>query len=191
MAGTNRREIFRRRRNLYAQMANAVRNVNAQSSNYYKNLVRIQFVITVKNNFPDLRAVGHIKSWEKLYNAYTAVRNERKTRVVNTNISPSRFAVAKTNKGNTRVLINPGNRNGSARVSYESIRKNIEKYKRGNRAALNKWMLNNLVRVNWKNMTGERAYTFKNGVWYRAENTVRPLTKNMILENINLNMTYE
>ena len=189
MAGTNRREIFRRRRNLYARMTNAIRNVNAQSTNQYKNLVRIQFVIRVRNNFPDLREVGNIKSWEKLYKAYAAVRNERKTRVLNTNLSPSRFALAKSNKGNTRVLINPGNRNGSARVSYENIKKNIEKYKRGNRAALNKWMLNNLVRVNW-NMAGERPYTFKNGVWYRAENTVRPLTKNMILENINLNMTY-
>jgi len=141
--------------------------------------------------------MGPNRAWAKLYEAYRIVRNirnkemkrraaekeKRRSRSVTMN-SNSQFALAKNKNNFFTVVVNPGNKN--AKVNLVNIKNNIRKYIAGNKSALNKWPFQNLIKVKWISMNGTNTYRYENNGWYRTNGGSGPVTKTMILENINL-----
>jgi hypothetical protein len=176
----SRAAVFRNNRTVYTGMTNALRNLLTAESNNHRRNIKTKYVMSVRRKFPDLLPIDTMKTFDKLKNAYNAAKawkNPGRTRLVTTS-NPNNIRIV---NGRT-VVINPGNN-----ISYKnnSLKNNIKKYKAGNRSALNKWKLANLASLNWGSFAGEKPYIFVNRVWYRSSNTSRPLTKNMILENLN------
>ena len=101
-----RREIMNANPRLYAHMKNTLNRINKTRNLENKAQLRLRFVMAVRPHFPGLLAINYRKSWEKLYQAYSSVRNNRnrhrnKTVTVN---SPSRVMIG----SNSMVVINPG-----------------------------------------------------------------------------------
>ena len=100
-----RREIMNTNPRLYSSMRNTLKRINNTRSLENKAQIRLRYVMTVRPYFPGLLAINWRKSWEKLYNAYSSVRNNRnrrrnKTVTVN---SPSRVMIG----SNSVAVINP------------------------------------------------------------------------------------
>ena len=88
-------------------MRNTLNRINRTRSLEDKAQLRLRYVMAVRPHFPGLLAINYRKSWQKLYNAYSSIRNNRnrrrnKTVTVN---SPSRVMIG----SNSVVVINPGN----------------------------------------------------------------------------------
>ena len=86
-------------------MKNTLNRINKTRNLENKAQLRLWFVMSVRPHFPGLLAINYRKSWEKLYQAYSSVRNNRnrhrnKTVTVN---SPSRVMIG----SNSVVVINP------------------------------------------------------------------------------------
>ena len=178
--GYSRAAVFRNNRDVYNRMTHALQRIRAAESNNHRRNIKARYVMSVRNKFPDLLPSDTMKTFNKLKNSYNAAKawkNTGRTRLVTTS-NPNIGLV----NGRT-VVINPGNR-----VSYKNniIKNNIKKYKAGNTSALNKWKVNNLASLNWNLSGGEMPFKFNKtrGMWFRSGNMTRPLTKNMIIENI-------
>ena len=100
----HRREIMNTNTRLYKYMENTLNKINRTRSLENKAQIRLRFVMTVRPHFPGLLAINYRKSWQKLYNAYSSVRNRRRNKTVTVN-SPSRVMIG----SNSVVVINPGN----------------------------------------------------------------------------------
>lgn len=180
---------------------NRIRNINmmrnpSQKQNAIVGLVMATRLSQLNSTY---LPIGTFNVWRKLHEAYNIVRNirnrERQRRAAERErrrprqVSASnakRLALALNNTGFSTVVLNPGNNKGNAKVKLVNIKNNIRKYIAGNKNALKKWPLNNLVRVNWNRMGGNLPfYQNNNGRWRRVNgNTL--LTKELVLENINL-----
>jgi hypothetical protein len=106
-----RREIMNANPRLYAHMRNTLNRINRTRNPENKAQLRLRFVMAVRPHFPGLLAINYRKSWEKLYQAYSSVRNNRnrranRNRSVTVN-SPRRVMIG----SNSVVVINPGSGN--------------------------------------------------------------------------------
>jgi len=104
-----RREIMNANPRLYAHMRNTLNRINRTRNLENKAQLRLRYVMAVRPQFPGLLAINYRKSWEKLYQAYSSVRNNRnrhRNRKVTVN-SPSRVMIG----SNSVVVINPGSVN--------------------------------------------------------------------------------
>ena len=92
-------------------MRNTLNRINRTRNLENKAQLRLRFVMAVRPQFPGLLAINYRKSWEKLYQAYSSVRNNRnrranRNRSVTVN-SPRRVMIG----SNSVVVINPGSGN--------------------------------------------------------------------------------
>lgn len=174
---------------------NRVQNINRMRNPIEKSNAITMFVLHARQSLRPHLPIGTHNAWRKLHEAYNIVRNinnrERRQRALDKEKHrPRRVTVnnaARLSLTNNlfTVVVNPGNRN--AKVNLVNIKNNIRKYIAGNKTALNKWPFENLIRVKWNtSRTGTNLYRYINGAWYRVNGGTGPVTKNMILENINL-----
>jgi hypothetical protein len=101
-----RREIMNTNPRLYDYMKITLNQINRTRSLEDKAQLRLRFVMAVRPYFPNLLAINYRKSWEKLYQAYSSIKNNRnrhRNRSVTVN-SPSRVMIG----SNSMVVINPG-----------------------------------------------------------------------------------
>lgn len=171
-----------------------VRNINMIRNPLHKKNAITMFVTRARRNLGSHLPFQMNNAWQKLHEAYNIARGirnrERQQREAERErrrprrVTGNGFALAKNKNNFFTVVVNPGNKN--AKVNLVNIKNNIRKFIAGNRTALNKWPFQNLIKVKWISRNGQHTYNYRNGSWYRTNGGAGPVTKNMIIENINL-----